>query len=71
MGSGKSDLVDLELQLHAETKLALLVSDDGDAKYAKWIPKSKIEFEHRERNGRAALVLVTLPEWLAIEKGLV
>lgn len=63
-------LVDLELQMHAETKLAIKVSDDGDPKYAVWLPKSAIEFEHRERGNSAALVLVTLPELLAIEKGL-
>lgn len=67
----KSDLVDLELQLHAETGAALLVSDDGDKKSAVWLPKSQIEFEVRERNSSAALVLVTMPEWLAIAKGLV
>lgn len=67
----KSDLVDLELCLHAETGKALLVSDDGDKKYAKWLPKSQVEFEHRERGNGMALVFVTLPEWLAIDKGLV
>lgn len=32
-----------------------------------WLPRSQIEFE-RKRSGE---VTVTMPEWLAIEKGLV
>lgn len=63
----KSDLHDLELQLHHETDRAILVSDDGDAANGVWLPKSVIEFE-KIGKGR---VIVTLPEWLAVERGLV
>lgn len=65
---GKSDLLDLTMQLHAETPKALLVSDDGIQKNAVWLPLSQIEYEKKPNSG---IVIVTLPEWLAIDKGLV
>lgn len=69
---GNSDLVDLTLQKHAETKLAILVSDDGNEKRAVWLPLSQIEVAPLAGTGAAkGLVLVTLPEWLATDKGLV
>lgn len=63
----KSDLVDLTMQLHHETGKAVLVSDDGDKAKAVWIPLSQCEIERRA-NG---IVIVTMPEWLATDKGLV
>lgn len=63
---GKSDLVDLTMQLHAETDKAILVSDDGDKAKAVWLPKSQIEFEQK-----GPIVEVTMPSWLATDKGLV
>jgi len=62
----KSDLHDLTMTLHCETDKAVLVSDDGDVKRGVWLAKSQIEIEHK----RGAIVIVTAPEWLAIEKGL-
>lgn len=70
--SGNSDLTDLMLHLHAETKLAILVSDDGAEKSAVWLPKSQVEVSPAPGTGGSKnVVLVTLPEWLAIERGLV
>lgn len=66
--SRKSDLIDLTMHLHAETAAAIKASDDGDSAHAKWLPKSQIEFE-LIRGGPS--IEVTMPEWLAIEKGLV
>lgn len=63
----KSDLVDLTMQLHAETAKAIRVSDDGDDKKAVWLPLSQVEIERKAKG----IVIVTLPEWLAIDKGLV
>lgn len=60
-------LCDLELHLHAETEKAILVSTEGDAVDAQWIPKSQCEFEKKKKN----LVEVTMPEWLAIDRDLV
>lgn len=62
----KSDLIDVAVQLHHESQKAWLVSDDGDRDNAIWIPKSQAELEPK---GKAHIL--TLPEWLATEKGLV
>lgn len=63
----KSDLVDIEISRHAETDDAFLVSLTGKKDDAVWVPKSQVEMERRPR----ALGLLTLPEWFAIDKGLV
>ena len=57
-----SDLVDVAVQKHGETERAWLVSDTGERKDAIWIPKSQAEL---------ADGVLTLPEWLAKEKGLI
>lgn len=68
---GNSDLLDLTLQEHARTKLAILVSDDGDAKRAVWLPLSQVEVAVAPGTGGArGLVLVTAPQWLLLDKGL-
>lgn len=76
----KSDLTDLTLALHHETKLAVLVSETGDEKKAVWIPKSQCEVEPTGRfcqqnnavgTRKYPVIIVTLPEWQAINKGLV
>lgn len=76
MTRGNSDLIDLTLQEHARTKLAILVSDDGESKSAVWLPLSQIEVAPVAGTGAGTgaakrLVLVTLPSWLAEDKGLV
>ncbi len=69
----RSDLIDLALVIHHETRPgeadlgAVLVSETGDRRKAVWLPKEAIEIE---RKG-GVTVVVTLPERLAIEKGLV
>ena len=64
-------LVDIdEMHLHVETENAILVSHDGDKDKAVWLPKSQVEFATSVR-GFSQVVIVTLPEWLAKEKGLV
>lgn len=63
----KSDLLDLTVQLHHETERAVLVSDDGNRQAAVWLPKASIEIEMKPKG----VAIVTLPEWLAIAKGLV
>jgi hypothetical protein len=65
--SGKSDLVDLTMQLHQETARAVLVSDDGDRDNAVWVPLSHCEIERKA----SGIVIVTMPEWLALDKGLI
>lgn len=63
-------LIDLEMRLHVETANAILASDDGDRDKAVWLPKSQIEFEAKLVKGEH-YATVTMPEWLATEKGLV
>lgn len=65
----KSDLIDIAGVIHAETDKAVLFSDTAHREDAKWLPKSQIEIE--ADGGRRNFVTVTMPERLAIEKGLV
>ena len=65
----KSDLVDVTVQKHAETARAILVSDDGDKAKAVWIPLSQCEIEPVK--GSADTFTLTIPEWLAQDKGLI
>jgi hypothetical protein len=73
------ELTDLTLCLHAETEKAILVSETGDAAKTKWIPKSQCEVERTDKfasiNNQVGakkypIVIVTMPEWLAINKEL-
>lgn len=66
-GEARSDLVELLLHRHAMTERAIRVSDTGEDDHAIWLPLDHCEVERRP-NG---LVNVTLPEWLALEKGLI
>lgn len=62
----KSDIIDVTVHLHHQTDKAVLVSDTGDKDDAVWLPLSQIEIAPD-----GAVHVVTLPEWLAKEKGLV
>jgi hypothetical protein len=62
----RSDLVDLTLHIHHETDAAILVSDTGEEKRAVWVPRSQVEIEKLGPRGNEAIV--TMPQWLAIEK---
>lgn len=63
----ESRLTEITVQLHQQTERAILVSDDGDVEKACWLPKSQIEFAEKA----GGMIEVTLPEWLATERGLV
>lgn len=77
----RSNLTDLDMVLHHQTKDAVLVSDTGEEARAVWLPKSQIEFARLDKNSGAVkkdgqrtvlpVVTVTMPEWLAKEKGLI
>lgn len=64
---GKSNLVDLDMQILRETEKAVLatldVPDNG-----VWLPKSQIEIQDTVIEG---IVSIALPEWLAKDKGLI
>ncbi|WP_299085149.1 hypothetical protein [uncultured Paraglaciecola sp.] len=56
-------LVDIECIVKHKTDRAVLI-DDGDTE--AWLPLAHAEVETRGRHA-----LVTIPEWLAQEKGLI
>lgn len=62
------ELVDIEVEIMVETERGIQVFD---GKTTAWLPKSQIEIERRPRAGHKALTIVTLPEWLAKDKGLI
>jgi hypothetical protein len=62
----KSDLLDLDMQIHVETGKAVLASTSGEKDQAVWLPLSQIEIERK-----GDLAVVTMPEWLAVDKELV
>jgi len=60
------DPIEIEdLEMLGETPMAVHVTD---GKVNVWLPWSQIEVENNAEND---LVAVTMPEWLAIDKGLV
>lgn len=65
----KSDLVDLTLLLQSERPLSIAVRDPAKGACAPfiWLPKSQIEYEKKS----ASIVVVSMPQWLAKEKGFV
>jgi hypothetical protein len=58
----KSSDLEIEVVVHAETANSWFVSDDGDRKSAVWVPKSQTSIDGD---------MMTIPEWLAIDKGFV
>lgn len=65
--SHRSDLADVDVKVHHSTDKAVLVSKTGDEEDAVWVPKSQIELEPKGKD----LAVLTGPEWLLIDKGLV
>ncbi|MFH5773548.1 hypothetical protein ACHFJ0_04795 [Paracoccus sp. NGMCC 1.201697] len=63
----KSDIIDIDVQLLHETEKAVLVTLDVPDN-GVWLPRSKIEIEE---TGIAGIHTVSLPEWLALDKGLI
>ena len=63
-----SKVIEITVRLHHETEKAVLVSDTGVGDDAVWLPKSQVEVYETDRAGNRILVL---PEWLALEKGLI
>lgn len=64
----KSNLHDIEVQIHAITDKACLVSL-GDRAKAVWIPKSQAELD--QSSDIAPTGILTAPEWLLLDKGLI
>ena len=64
----KLNLIELDCDYVGETDDAILIANPFEEKDSIWLPKSQIEIEYL---GHVGCISVTLPEWLAIEKGLV
>jgi hypothetical protein len=63
----RSNLLDISVSVLIETEKAWLVTD-GLPDDGVWIPKSQAEIEPSATGG---IFTLTLPEWLAKEKGLI
>jgi len=68
----KSSLFDCKMRFFAESSSgkAFLASDTGSEKDAIWLPKSEAEYEPKNPQ-RGDYIEVTMPQWLAEDKGLV
>jgi hypothetical protein len=64
--TGASDLKDFTATLRFETRDAIQITHSSEPNRKIWLPKSQIEFVRKS----GATIEVTLPEWLAIDKGL-
>ncbi len=61
MMSHRNELVDIiAILLHETERAFLIVIDEGDRRI--WLPKSLVEYDDGT---------FTMPEWLAMEKGLI
>ncbi|UXU73777.1 MULTISPECIES: hypothetical protein [unclassified Paracoccus (in: a-proteobacteria)] len=63
----RSNVIDLDVQVLHETDKAVMVTPDVPDN-GVWLPKSQIELSE---TGIAGIMTVTLPEWLALERGLI
>ena len=59
-------IIDIEGVVHYRTEKAILFSNDGNHANAVWLPLSQIEVEDDH-----PIWVVTLPEQIALEKGLI
>jgi len=64
----RNDMIDVEdLTFVRSTDAAILVRDPDESEI--WLPQSQIEWP--EDVDRGDILTVTMPEWLAIDKGLI
>ena len=63
----KSNIIDIEGAVEARTEKAVLFHT-GDKSKAVWLPLSQVEVDD---TGIGGIETVTLPMWLAQEKGLI
>lgn len=64
----KSNIIDIDVEVTARTGKAVLVHT-GVKEQAVWLPLSQIEIE--ENAAFPGIWTITLPEWLALDKGLI
>lgn len=59
----RDEMIDIACEVMRETDKAVLVSETGEKDDGVWLPKSQIEIND---DGT-----ISLPEWLAMDKGLI
>ena len=64
-----NEVVELELNLVAQTAAAWGVTEDDPNDPVIWLPKSRVEAQGRPVVG--GVFTFEVPEWLAVDKGLV
>ena len=64
----KSKIIDINVEVTARTEKAVLVHT-GVKEQAVWLPLSQVDIEPND--AFPGIETVTLPEWLALEKGLI
>jgi hypothetical protein len=67
--SGRSDLRDIEVFLRRETQRAFGIANPNGSADLIWLPKSQCEIEPKEGPGKPDIL--TAPEWLLKERGLI
>ncbi len=70
MSNTDNEMREYEVFLIHETDKAILVSEDEEQESTVWIPKSQIMENVWDGIEAGDLIIITVPEWLAIEKGL-
>lgn len=60
-------IIDVDVELLHETENAVLVTEDFPEN-GVWLPRSLIEIEE---SGVRGVHTISLPEWLAMEKGMI
>lgn len=80
--AGACDLVDVEMRhfIDMDRAKAIFASKDGDREHGVWLPRSQVEIHPKGERVRIGTrhgivihqpVAVTMPQWLAREKGLI
>lgn len=65
-----NDLVNISVILAHKTPKAILVKKDEDDKNGIWLPLSRVEYDPSDARA-GTIILLTLPEWLALNEGLI
>lgn len=65
--AGKSDLIGMSVHLRHQTERAVLVEPVNSTREPAWVPLSQVELTP---NGDGQTYWLDIPEWLAVDKGL-
>lgn len=67
--SGRSNLKDIPVYYRRETEKAWAIANPDGSANLIWLPKSQCQLERGEGPNEADIL--TAPEWILIEKGLI